>query len=187
MALSDQIKVPAQVKGAVGGGSSGSGAPAGTGFVRVTDGEYDTPAALSAADIPAVPVLRAKKTASQPCGSGAFTRLTFDSPARNDGAFTVGGTGNVAFTSTVAGWCQIDMTIYGVSGLTGLLLAYKDGAYETRGVFSADTSGIRLNTGMVVAVGTVVEIYLFASGGTITPNLGGEPQQYLQLAVLGRV
>lgn len=159
-----------------------TGAPDGTKYAA-DNGTFKN---LVPGDIPPVLILRAKKTGSQVCASNAWTRLTFDTPGRNDGALTVGGTGNATFTSTVAGWLQIDMTIYGPSSISGLLAAYKNGAYETRGTASIDIGGIRLSTGMIVGIGDTVEIYLNCSGGTITPNVSTEPQQYLQIACLGR-
>lgn len=163
-------------------GDLGSGTPGANKFL---DG-LGAWRALVPGDIPPVLILRAKKTGSQVCASNAWTRLTFDTPGRNDGALTVGGTGNATFTSTVAGWMQIDMTIYGPSSISGLLAAYKNGAYETRGTASIDIGGIRLSTGMIVGIGDTVEIYLNCSGGTITPDVSTEPQQYLQIACLGR-
>lgn len=142
MALSDQIKVPAQVKGAVGGGGGSFGGM----------------------------LFEATKKSGQTTSAAGTARLTWDAASRNDGHLTVSGTDNVTMTAVQTGVYAVTYTFFG-TGNSGVIV-YKNGSVFAIGLLQDAGSYPNISCLVPLAAGDTIEIYLYtASALTIDVSL----------------
>jgi len=133
MALSDQIKVPAQVKGAVGGG---------------------------AADIPNLLKCEALVTPSQSLASGGWRTVAYDTPTSNTLGLTY-ATG--VWTATVAQWHSVYAELYSLTSSGVYLAIFVNGLQvRVKSQLNVNVY-VTISVPVYLGVGDTMEIRAFPS------------------------